>query len=304
MKRLSSSRSWKPFVPPCKSLSKRRAGHVEYEVIFVNDGSTDETDSILRSMSIFDSQIKLVNLSRNFGKEAALSAGLQFASGGVVIPIDCDLQDPPELIIDMLDRWDAGFPIVNGVRTDRSSDSFLKRSTARLFYGIYNKIAESRIEPDAGDFRLLDRKVVNALLTLDERFRFNKALFAWVGFKTCNLPYKRDKRYAGTGKWGYWKLWNFAIDGLTASSTLPLRIWTYVGATLACLSFIYTFFIIFYALFFGIDAPGYASIITVVLFMGGINLLSLGILGEYIGRISTEVRNRPLFIVDSTIGLE
>ncbi|WP_169054144.1 glycosyltransferase family 2 protein [Nitratireductor sp. XY-223] len=274
----------------------------DYEIVFVNDGSQDATASLVAAIAERDNRVKLINLSRNFGKEAALAAGLQHANGDCVIPIDADLQDPPEIIPEMVSKWLAGAQVVNGVRNDRSADHWLKRSTASWFYRLYNRFAEIPIPENVGDFRLLDREVVDTLNEFPECSRVSKDLFSWVGFSSDTVEFRREARSAGTGKWKYWSLWNLAIDGFTASTTVPLRIWTYVGGFFALLSFAYAAYIVIKTLIFGVDTPGYASLITVMLFLGGLNLLSLGILGEYVGRISSEVRRRPLFIVQSKIG--
>ncbi|MEM9138353.1 MAG: glycosyltransferase family 2 protein [Pseudomonadota bacterium] len=273
------------------------------EWLFVNDGSTDATEVVLRTRAEKDPRIKLINLSRNFGKEAALAAGLDHASGEAVIPIDVDMQDPPHVIVPMVQAWLNGAQVVNAKRNDRSSDSWGKRTTATWFYRLYNKIADQPIPENVGDFRLLGREAVTVIRQLPEQSRFNKGLFNWVGFSVEPVEYERAARAAGDTKWKAWKLWNLALDGLTASSTVPLRIWTYIGATIAFLAFAYALFLIVYTLVFGADVPGFASIMVAVLFLGGLNLLSLGIMGEYVGRIATEVRGRPLYVVASTVGL-
>jgi glycosyltransferase involved in cell wall biosynthesis len=221
-----------------------------------------------------------------------------------VIPVDVDLQDPPEAIPNLYAKWLEGFDVVYGTRVDRNSDSAAKRTTAGLFYRIFNRIAETKIPDNAGDFRLLDRRVVEALGQLTERNRFMKGLYAWVGFRQASVEIVRHARIAGTTKWRYWRLWNFALDGFTAFSTMPLRIWSYVGACIAALSFAYALFLVLRTIFFGVDVPGYASIMVAVLFMGGINLMSLGIIGEYLGRTYTEVKQRPLYIVRDAIGFD
>lgn len=275
----------------------------DVEILFVNDGSTDRTYEIVHGLSTTDKRVKMVALSRNFGKEAALSAGMRYATGKAIIPIDVDLQDPPHVILDLLQEWVNGAQVVDAVRVDRTSDSFVKRVTASAFYRIYNLLADRKIPANVGDFRLLDRDVVTALAAITEHSRFNKALFSWVGFRRAEVPFERHRRSAGQGKWRYWRLWNFALDGLISSSTAPLRMWTYVGALIALAAFLYAGYIIVSTLIYGAETPGYASLITVILFLGGLNLLSLGIMGEYVGRIAIEVRGRPLYIVASTVGL-
>jgi glycosyltransferase involved in cell wall biosynthesis len=275
-----------------------------FEIICVNDGSTDDTLNILRELNAGDTRIKVLNLSRNFGKEIALTAGIEHASGSAVIPLDADLQDPPELIPDMVEKWREGFDSVIAVRSDRHSDSYLKRSTAGLFYRIIGRVSETPIPANAGDFRLLDRTVVNALLQLPERTRFMKGLYAWVGFNHAYIEHSRPQRAAGRSKWKYWKLWNLALEGIFSFSTLPLRIWTYVGFTIASSSGLYGLVIIMRTLLYGVDVPGYASLLVTVLFLSGVNMVGLGILGEYLGRIFIEVKRRPMYLVDSSIGFE
>lgn len=272
------------------------------EYIFVNDGSTDATETVITARAARDPRLRLINLSRNFGKEAAMAAGLQHATGDAVIPIDVDLQDPPEVIADMVKAWQDGAEVVNGKRSDRSSDSWAKRASARWFYRLYNKIADHPIPEDVGDFRLMGREAVEVVRSLSEQSRFNKGLFSWIGFKVATVEYEREARSVGQSKWPGWKLWSFAIDGIVSSSTVPLRIWTYMGALIAIGAFAYAIGLILYTVFTGGDTPGFASIMVAVLFLGGLNMLSLGILGEYVGRIATEVRGRPLYVVSSRIG--
>ncbi|KIT17041.1 glycosyltransferase family 2 protein [Jannaschia aquimarina] len=270
-----------------------------YSVIFVNDGSTDATEFAIRSRMQSDGRISLINLSRNFGKEAALSAGLDHADGDACIPIDVDLQDPPELLPQMLGHWKKGALVVNARRTCRATDTWMKRATAGSFYKIFNAMADQRIPPDVGDFRLLDRQVVDVLRGMGERVRFNKALFSWVGFETAEVTFERPRRESGTSAWNYWRLWNFALDGIFSSSTAPLRIWTYAGAVLASLSFLYAGFVLLQTLIVGVDVPGYASTLILILLFGGLNLFAIGIIGEYVGRIYSEVRERPLYVLRS-----
>ena len=274
-----------------------------FEVICVDDGSTDSTLAELIELTKKDTRFRVLEFSRNFGKEAALSAGIDFANGDAVIPIDADLQDPPELIIKMVQLWKDGAEVVLAKRVDRSSDSFMKRKTASLFYKLHNKLSTPmRIPENVGDFRLMDRVVVDALKQLPERQRFMKGLFAWVGFKSVTVEYSRSSRSAGETKFSGWRLWNFALEGITSFSLVPLKIWTYLGLFGAFLAFLYASFIIIRTLIFGIVLPGYASLLVVVLFFGSLQLISLGILGEYIGRIYFETKNRPLYIVRKRYG--
>lgn len=278
--------------------------HCQFEIICVNDGSQDETLRELRKYAESDPRIKVIDLSRNFGKEIALSAGLDHARGDAIVPIDADLQDPPELIPEMLDLWQQGHDVVLAIRGDRSSDTHTKRITAGLFYRLMRWLGDIPIPAHAGDFRLMDRRVVDALKRLPERTRFMKGLFAWLGFQQTAVYYSRPQRAAGDTKWKPWKLWNFALDGIVSFTTLPLRIWTYLGFLVALFSLCYLVFIILRTLMLGIDVPGYASILSVVLLFSGINMIGLGILGEYIGRIFVEVKQRPLYLIRETIGLD
>ncbi|MFM7028173.1 MAG: glycosyltransferase family 2 protein [Chakrabartia sp.] len=274
-----------------------------YEILFIDDGSTDGTMAAIAAAHLGNARVRAISLSRNFGKEAALSAGLDHARGAAVVPMDVDLQDPPEVLGDMIAKWRAGYDTVYGVRRDRATDSLPKRLSADLYYKTHNLLSTDKIPDHAGDFRLLDRRVVDVICRLPERNRFMKGLFAWSGFKSTSVEYVRAERTLGTTKFRPWKLWTLALDGITSSSTAPLRIWTYVGAIVAACSFIFALFIITKALFFGISVAGYASLMVAVLFFGGLQLLSLGILGEYVGRIMIEAKQRPLYIIRDAIGL-
>jgi|TARA_B110000438_G_C15818726_1_gene653221 glycosyltransferase involved in cell wall biosynthesis len=271
---------------------------VTYEVVAVNDGSSDSTLEELLAEKERNDSIRVVNLTRNFGKEAALTAALDHCIGQAVIPIDGDLQDPPELIGDLLAKWREGYPVVIAKRRRRDGEGFIKRTTAHGFYRFFNKLSEISIPEDVGDFRLMDRKVIDAMKLLGEGNRFNKGLFAWVGYRTATIDFDREGRRVGHSKWNYWKLWNFALDGIFSFSSVPLRIWTYLGAMIATASFSYALFILIRTLVYGRDAeaPGYASLMVVILFLGGIQLISLGVMGEYIGRIFRETKGRPLYI--------
>ncbi|MBP8829415.1 MAG: glycosyltransferase family 2 protein [Desulfobacter sp.] len=269
-----------------------------YEVIFINDGSTDNTLNVLLKAKSKNPQIRILNLSRNFGKEAALTAGLEHAMGEVVIPIDADLQHPPEIIIEFIKKWEEGFDVVVGKRTVRTGEGVIKKLTAKYFYKFHNQISDVEIPYNVGDFRLMSRKVIEALKRLPENQRFMKGLFAWVGFNTAVVEYEQAPRAAGKTSYNGWKLWDFALDGITSFSTLPLRIWMYIGFLISFLSFLYGSAIVINTLILGVDTPGYASMITVILFLGGIQLIGIGILGEYIGRIYKETKKRPLYIIE------
>lgn len=273
-----------------------------FEFIFVNDGSTDATLDCLLMAQKDDPRIRVVDLSRNFGKEAAMTAGLDLCDADAAIPIDVDLQDPPHVIPQLIEKWREGFEVVLAKRSDRSSDGFMKHRSASLFYRIHNMIAAQKIPHDVGDFRLIDRQVIDALRALPERRRFMKGLFAWVGFRTATVEYVREKRTAGRSKFSGWKLWNFALEGITSFSSAPLEIWTYVGATISFLSFLYGLVIVAKTLVFGIDVPGYASLLVSILFLGGIQLLGIGIIGQYLGRVYAEIKQRPIYIVRQTFG--
>ncbi len=272
------------------------------EVIFVNDGSTDATLAVVLDIAAARPDVRLVNLSRNFGKEAAMSAGLDHAEGDVVVLIDVDLQDPPELIAAFIAKWHQGYDIAYGLRISRSGDSRLKAATATAFYRWFNRISDTPIPPNVGDFRLLDRRVVQALRALPERGRFMKGLFAWVGFPSIGVPFERPPRAVGTSTWNYWRLWNFALEGVVSFSTAPLKIWSYLGGVLAGCAVLYAAFILFRVLFIGVDVPGYASLILVMLLGTALNLISLGMIGEYVGRLFVETKARPVYIVEGLYG--
>lgn len=271
--------------------------NIRFEVVCVDDGSTDHTLLKLVDITQRDSRFQVIELSRNFGKEAALTAGIDAACGDAVIPIDADLQDPPELIAALISEWKKGADVVLAHRTDRSSDTFMKRKTAEFFYRIHNRLSSVKIPENVGDFRLMDRAAVDALKQLPERQRFMKGLFAWIGFKTVTVDYSRNPRLSGVTKFSGWKLWNFALEGISSFSTAPLKIWTYIGAIGTIASFIYASAIIIRTLIYGIDLPGYASLLVIVLFFGSLQLISVGILGEYIGRIYLETKQRPTYLV-------
>ena len=267
------------------------------EYLFVDDGSTDRTADVLAILSRLNSDVRCITLSRNFGKEAALAAGIDHARGDAVIPIDVDLQDPPAVIVEMVRHWLAGAQVVNARRVDRSTDSWFKRWSARSFYRLLNRLSDYPIPENVGDFRLLDRQAVDVVKQLGEQARFNKGLFSWIGFRVATVDYSRARREAGATKWRRGKLWSLAVDGITASTTMPLRIWSYIGGGIALLAFAYAAFLIVHTLVTGGDTPGYASIMVAVLGLGGLNLMSLGSIGEYLGRVAREVRQRPLYVI-------
>ena len=272
---------------------------IPFELVLVDDGSRDRSLVVAKTELINRPYIRatVISLSRNFGKEAALTAGLEASNGDVVVPLDADLQDPPALIEEMLNLWREGYDVVYGVRRQRTGESKTKRFTAYSFYRLIGKLSKTQIPADTGDFRLMDRCVINALLRLPERSRFMKGLFAWVGFTQIAVYYDRDARRLGRTTWNYWKLWNFAIDGVTSFSRMPLQVWSYAGLVIALVALGYGSWMVLRTILFGIDLPGYASLMTAVLFLGGIQLLGMGVLGEYLGRIFEEVKQRPLHIV-------
>jgi len=271
--------------------------YIEHEIIFVNDGSHDSTLDILISYQKKNNKISIIDLTRNFGKEAALTAGLNHTTGDIAIPIDVDLQDPIELIPDMIQKWKEGFDVVLCKRVDRTAESFFKRTTANLFYKISKMIFEIELPENVGDFRLMDKKVINALKMLPERKRFMKGLFAWLGFSVTEIEFVRPSRISGKSKYNFWKLWNFAWEGITSFSTFPLRIWTYIGFFIALFSIFYGFYTFIKTLIEGVITPGYASIMVMLTFIGGLLLMGLGIIGEYLGRIYQEVKMRPIYLI-------
>lgn len=273
----------------------------ELEVIAINDGSRDNTYAELVKAKATNDYLTVVDLSRNFGKEAAISAGLDFATGDAVVPIDSDLQHPPELVLEFVRKWEEGAEVVLAKRVDRETDRPIQKLTANYFYKLHNRISDIDIPADVGDFRLMDRKVVEALKTLPETRRFMKGLFAWVGFRTTTVEYKVAPREHGTTSFNTWKLWNFALEGITSFSSAPLRIWTYLGCAVSALSFVYAAYLLIKTIFFGADTPGYASIMITVLFASGVQLIGIGVLGEYVGRIFAESKKRPVYIVRDVI---
>ena len=274
------------------------------EILFIDDGSTDETLKLLSRLAGQNQQVKVISFSRNFGKEAALTAGLDLVTGDAVIPIDVDLQDPVELIPQMIEKWKAGADVVLARRLDRPSDSFIKRLAVNIFYKLISFLSSTPIPRDVGDYRLMDRKVVDSICLLPERNRFMKGILSWPGYETEVIDFSRPDRATGRSKWRSWKLFNYALDGIFSFSTAPLRMWTYAGLVLSFFSLCYLIFIVAKTLIFGVDLPGYASVVSIILFFSGINLVGLGILGEYLGRVFIEVKQRPVYLIKRKIGFD
>jgi polyisoprenyl-phosphate glycosyltransferase len=274
---------------------------VDFEIIYINDGSTDGTIWVLKDIKNHESRVAIIDFSRNFGKEIALSAGLDHARGDAVVVIDADLQDPPELIPELYKTFLEGYDVVYAKRHARNGETFFKKLTARYFYRIVRILVKPPIPEDTGDFRILSRRAVDTLKKFREQHRFMKGLFAWIGYPQKEIVYNRDARLAGNTKWNYWKLWNFALEGITSFSIEPLKVSTYLGLLTAVFAFVYALFIVYKTIFFGESVRGYPSLMVVILFLGGVQLTVLGILGEYMGRIFNETKNRPLYIVKDHI---
>ena len=270
---------------------------LEHEVLYVNDGSTDGSAEVLRQLRESDSRISVLDLSRNFGKEIAMAAGLDHVRGDAVVIIDADLQDPPELIPRMLAAWKQGYDQVEMKRISREGESTAKRWTAHAFYRLMTRVSDVRITEDVGDFRLLSRRAVDGMRQLGERNRFMKGLYAWVGYTRVQIAYHRSPRHAGKTKWNYWRLWNFAIEGFTSFTVMPLKVASYVGLLVALIAFVYGVAVILKTLVFGDSVSGYPSLMVVLLFLGGAQLMCLGVLGEYLGRMFIEIKQRPLYLV-------
>lgn len=275
-------------------------GH-DSEIVYANDGSTDRTIQVLKELASQDPRVVIVDLSRNFGKEVALTAAIDHARGDAVVVIDADLQDPPELIPRMVELWQSGNDVVFAQRVSRAGESFIKKFTARMFYRIANRIGERPIPADTGDFRLMSRRAVDGLKQLREKHRFMKGLFNWIGYNQIALPYERAERFAGETKFNYWKLWNFSIEGFTSFTIAPLKLATYLGLFSAFMAILYGLYMIARTIFYGNPLPGYPSLIVVVLFLGGAQLMVLGIIGEYLGRTFNEVKGRPLYLIKEII---
>lgn len=280
-------------------VSVLREQDCDYEVVYVNDGSRDGTIGVLRRLRDEDPDVTILDLSRNFGKEIAMAAGFDHACGDAVIVIDTDLQDPPELIPQLLAGWREGYDVVYAQRVERDGETWFKKITASLFYRMIHRVSRVEIPRDTGDYRLLSRRAVDSLNRLREHHRFMKGLFAWIGYPQKAVPYHRDPRFAGTTKWNYWRLWNFALEGLTSFSIAPLKLASYVGLLISVIAFLYAIVIIYKTLMFGEDVRGYPSLMVVVLMLGGIQLASLGIIGEYLGRMFNETKARPLYLLQA-----
>lgn len=289
-------------IPRFLSEFSRRVDKADAQFIFlfIDDGSTDDTLNVIQKERLMDPRVHFLQLSRNFGKEAAMTAGIDNVVTEAAIIMDVDLQDPPEIIPEMIRLWRAGYDTVFGMRISRHEDTRVKRLTARIFYKLFNASSHVTIPHDVGDFRLISRRVIEALKILPERNRFMKGLFSWPGYSSVGVPYERPARAVGTTKFNFWKLWNFALDGITSFSTLPLRIWSYIGGTVAAISLVYMLFIIIKTILYGADWPGYASIMSAILFLGSLQLISIGVLGEYIGRMYMESKRRPVYLIEKS----
>jgi glycosyltransferase involved in cell wall biosynthesis len=292
----------------CHKLKSRYA----FQMVCINDGSTDATlDELVKARQTLmglladdnasEITITIIDFSRNFGKEAALTAGIDHATGDAVIPMDADLQHPPELLPVLLEKWEEGYEVVLAQRTSRHTDHFAQKFAARLFYKLHQKISQIHMPADVGDFRLMDRRVVDAVKQLRENNRFMKGIFAWVGFKSVLVPFEVEARSTGHSSFNVWKLWNLALDGITSFSTVPLRVWTYLGGLVSLTAFLYASYIFVRTLVYGVDTPGYASLMIAILFLGGVQLIGIGVLGEYLGRVYSEVKARPTYIIRQII---
>ena len=281
----------------CRMTQVMSATGMDYEIIYVDDGSTDGTAGLLSRLRDDDQTVAVIELSRNFGKEVALSAGLDHANGDAVIIIDADLQDPPELVNEFLREWRNGYDVVYGRRTDRKGESWLRTTTATWFYRVMNRLSDVEIPRDSGDFRLISRPALEALVSLRETHRYMKGLYAWVGFAQKEVPYLRQARAAGESKWNYWQLWRHALEGITSFSDVPLKLATYLGIFTSFAAFFYGLYFLMRTIILGNPVPGYPSLILVVLFLGGVQLVCLGIIGEYLARTYNESKARALYFV-------
>ena len=268
------------------------------EIIYVNDGSTDSTLAVIKMLKVSDRRIAIIDLSRNFGKEIALMAGFDHLRGDVAISIDADLQHPPQLIPEMVKNWHEGFDIVYAVRTSRQDEKFVQRVLAKFFYRMFSLVGGVGV-PNSSDYRLLSRRALDALIKLREQHRFMKGLSSWIGFSQMSIPYQPDQRYAGTTKWGYCGLWNLALEAITSFTMMPLKIASFIGLLTALAAFVYAGIVVFNKLIFGDPVPGYPSLMVIILFLGGIQLITIGIVGEYLGRVFDETKGRPLYFLKS-----
>lgn len=274
----------------------------DWEIMFIDDGSQDDTLTAIRAENGRDARIRAVSFSRNFGKEIAIAAGVDHAAGHAVVIMDADLQHPPEMIESFVERWREGYVMVYGQRRDRDDESPIKRGLARLFYRLFARFGELGLPEGAGDFRLIDRKGVEVLKGLGERARFSKGLYAWIGFKSIGVPFTVERRHEGVTKWSFRKLLHFALDAMTSFSTVPLRVWTYLGGLVSLFALASALYFAIRTILFGTDVAGYPSLIVSIMFFSGVQLMSLGIIGEYIGRIFAEVKGRPLYVVADRVG--
>lgn len=298
---LNEERNIPPLVERLQSVLDSLG--MAWEVIFVDDGSTDGTLDLLRRLHGKDSRFKALSLSRNFGKEIAAAAGLNYVTGDAAVLMDADLQHPPELIRDFVERWREGYDVVYGRRLDRDADTTLHRLAARVFYASFEKLSGTRLPPGAGDFRLLDRKAVDAMNRMQERARFNKGLYAWMGFRAIGVPFQVPPRASGASRWRIRQLLRFALDGIATFTTIPLRVWSYLGLVISLFAFVYAVAMLLEALIYGVNVPGFPSLMISVLFFAGVQLISLGVIGEYLGRVYEEVKGRPLFLVAEELGV-
>lgn len=270
---------------------------IRTEIVYVNDGSDDKTLEVMQVLRSGDQNVAIIDLSRNYGKEIAMTAGIDYAKGDAIVLIDADLQDPPELIPEFIRYWERGYDVVFAKRISRDGETEIKKATAHAFYRIVNRISRTKIPEDTGDYRLLSRRAADSLKKLRERRRFMKGLFAWIGYPQKEVLYKRDPRHSGKTKWNYWRLWNFALEGITSFSTAPLKVATYLGLMTALTAFVYALFVIYKTLAYGEPVRGYPSLVVIILFLSGVQLMALGIIGEYVGRIFDETKNRPLYYI-------
>jgi glycosyltransferase involved in cell wall biosynthesis len=277
---------------------------LDWETVFVDDGSTDGTLAAIRALNRADARYKAIALSRNFGKEIAIAAGMRYARGDLVVLMDADLQHPPEVIREFVSYWRQGYEIVYGQRIDRGADSVAHRWAARVFYAVFRALSGTELPPGAGDFRLLGRKAVDAMNLMGERVRFNKGLFAWVGFRSVGVPFQVAPREGGSSRWRPRQLLRFALDGFASFTTIPLRVWSYLGLLISLVALCSALVFLIKTLLFGVDVPGFPTLIISVMFFAGVQLMSLGVIGEYLGRMYEEVKGRPLFLVSEVDGVE